>query len=123
MTNRSLRNALVAATALTFIATPAAAQQVDRIVVFGDSYADDDNFFQLAGINPLTGTLDATPTLYQQGTALGTAGTKCGGTLADIADQVEDAGLRQAAVILVGPALAAHGFAESHLYSCSRERT
>ena len=45
------------------------------------------------------------------------------GTLADIADQVEDAGLRQAAVILVGPALAAHGFAESHLYSCSRERT
>ena len=36
---------------------------------------------------------------------------------------VVDAGLRQAAVILVGPALAAHGFAESHLYSCSRERT
>ena len=38
------------------------------------------------------------------------------GTLADLADQVEAAGLRQAAVILVGPALAAVGFADSHLY-------
>ena len=38
------------------------------------------------------------------------------GTLADIADQVELAGLRQAAVILVGAALAAEGFVESHLY-------
>ncbi len=56
MTNRTLRHALVAATALTFFAAPAAAQQIERIVVFGDSYADDNNFFQLAGINPLTGT-------------------------------------------------------------------
>ncbi|MES2904707.1 MAG: autotransporter domain-containing protein [Pseudomonadota bacterium] len=56
MTYRNLRNALVAATALTFIAAPAAAQQIDRIVAFGDSYADDNNFFQLAGINPLTQT-------------------------------------------------------------------
>lgn len=39
------------------------------------------------------------------------------GTLADIADQVEARRLRQAAVILVGPALAAEGFADSHLYS------
>lgn len=39
------------------------------------------------------------------------------GTLADIADQVEQAGLRQAAVILVGWALSAHDFADSHLYS------
>lgn len=38
------------------------------------------------------------------------------GTLADIDEQVEAAGLRQAAVILVGPALAAGGFIESHLY-------
>ena len=38
------------------------------------------------------------------------------GTLSDIADQVEVAGLRQAAVILVGAALAAEGFVESHLY-------
>lgn len=54
MINRTLRHALVAATALTFFAAPAAAQQVDRIVAFGDSYADDDNFFQLAGISPLS---------------------------------------------------------------------
>jgi precorrin-4/cobalt-precorrin-4 C11-methyltransferase len=39
------------------------------------------------------------------------------GTLADIANQVEDAGLQQAAVILVGWALAAEGFRDSHLYS------
>jgi precorrin-4/cobalt-precorrin-4 C11-methyltransferase len=38
------------------------------------------------------------------------------GTLTDIADQVEAAGLRQAAVILVGRALAAEDFVESHLY-------
>ena len=38
------------------------------------------------------------------------------GRLADIADQVEAAGLRQTAVILVGAALAAEGFVESHLY-------
>ena len=41
------------------------------------------------------------------------------GTLTDIADQVEAAGLRQAAVILVGHALAARDtddFVESHLY-------
>ncbi|MDN5760980.1 MAG: precorrin-4 C(11)-methyltransferase [Microlunatus sp.] len=38
------------------------------------------------------------------------------GTLDDIADQVETAGLRQAAVIIIGPALAAEGFVDSHLY-------
>lgn len=38
------------------------------------------------------------------------------GTLADIGAQVEAEGLRQAAVILVGWALAAEEFAESHLY-------
>jgi precorrin-4/cobalt-precorrin-4 C11-methyltransferase len=38
------------------------------------------------------------------------------GTLADIADQVEAHGLRQAAVIIVGRALTAREFAESHLY-------
>lgn len=38
------------------------------------------------------------------------------GTLADIADAVEAHGLRQAAVILVGRALAPEGFVESHLY-------
>ncbi|MGJ3508123.1 cobalt-precorrin-4/precorrin-4 C(11)-methyltransferase [Enemella sp. A6] len=38
------------------------------------------------------------------------------GTLADIADQVEAQGLTQAAVIIVGWALRAEGFIESHLY-------
>ncbi|WP_153503941.1 cobalt-precorrin-4/precorrin-4 C(11)-methyltransferase [Cumulibacter manganitolerans] len=38
------------------------------------------------------------------------------GTLADIAEQVEAHGLTQAAVILVGWALRAEGFVESHLY-------
>ena len=38
------------------------------------------------------------------------------GTLTDIGDQVEDAGLTMAAVIIIGPALAAEGFADSHLY-------
>jgi precorrin-4/cobalt-precorrin-4 C11-methyltransferase len=38
------------------------------------------------------------------------------GTLATIANQVEAAGLRQAAVIMVGEALHAEDFVESHLY-------
>jgi precorrin-4/cobalt-precorrin-4 C11-methyltransferase len=38
------------------------------------------------------------------------------GTLADVADQVEALGLRQAAVILVGHALQPENFIESHLY-------
>jgi precorrin-4/cobalt-precorrin-4 C11-methyltransferase len=38
------------------------------------------------------------------------------GTLADIAGQVEASGLRQAAVIIVGWALEAEGFTDSHLY-------
>lgn len=42
--------------------------------------------------------------------------------LARIADEVEAAGLRQAAVIIVGPALTAQGFVDSHLYS-SRQPT
>ncbi|MBL1075505.1 precorrin-4 C(11)-methyltransferase [Nocardia sp. 2] len=46
------------------------------------------------------------------------------GTLADIADQVERAGLRQAAVILVGPALTRTlDCAQSHLYDPARDRT
>jgi precorrin-4/cobalt-precorrin-4 C11-methyltransferase len=42
------------------------------------------------------------------------------GNLATIADQVEEAGLRQAAVIMVGEALHAEEFVESHLYSKRR---
>ena len=44
------------------------------------------------------------------------------GTLASIAGEVEQAGVRRTAVILVGPALAARDFRESHLYSAERER-
>jgi precorrin-4/cobalt-precorrin-4 C11-methyltransferase len=46
------------------------------------------------------------------------------GTLGDIADQVEDAGLRQAAVILVGKALAPDiRGGESYLYDPDRDRS
>jgi outer membrane autotransporter protein len=72
------RLALVAATALTAFAAPATAQEIDRIVAFGDSYADDDNFFALAGINPLTGT----SSLYTSGRFSG--GTNYIDTLAQI---------------------------------------
>ena len=44
------------------------------------------------------------------------------GTVADIADRVEAAGLRQAAVILVGRALDPSGGGESYLYDPSRDR-
>lgn len=41
---------LCAATATVALAAPAEAQRVNRIVAFGDSYADDGNFFELTGI-------------------------------------------------------------------------
>ncbi|MFE2756156.1 precorrin-4 C(11)-methyltransferase [Actinosynnema sp. NPDC059335] len=44
------------------------------------------------------------------------------GTLADIADQVLAAGVKRTAVIVVGRALAAEGFPDSHLYSTARSR-
>jgi precorrin-4/cobalt-precorrin-4 C11-methyltransferase len=44
------------------------------------------------------------------------------GTLADIAAQVERAGVRRTAVVLVGPVLAAAEFPDSHLYSVHRSR-
>jgi len=44
------------------------------------------------------------------------------GTLADIADQVKQAGVTRTAVIIVGEALAAQGFADSYLYSTGRLR-
>jgi precorrin-4/cobalt-precorrin-4 C11-methyltransferase len=45
------------------------------------------------------------------------------GTVADIADQVEAAGLKQAAVILVGRALDPSGGGESFLYDPRRDRS
>ena len=44
------------------------------------------------------------------------------GTLADIAGQVEAAGVKRTAVVVVGPVLAAAEFPDSHLYSTTRLR-
>ena len=66
----------LAATALTAFAAPASAQQIDRIVAVGDSYADEGNFFELLGINP------ATTTIYTSGRFSGT--TNYLDTLSDI---------------------------------------
>jgi precorrin-4/cobalt-precorrin-4 C11-methyltransferase len=44
------------------------------------------------------------------------------GTLADIAGQVEAAGVRRTAVVVVGPVLTAGQFPDSHLYSTTRPR-
>jgi precorrin-4/cobalt-precorrin-4 C11-methyltransferase len=44
------------------------------------------------------------------------------GTLATIAALVAEAGVRRTAIIVVGPALAAESFCDSHLYSAARER-
>jgi phospholipase/lecithinase/hemolysin len=54
---RQFRRALLGASLLGAAfaaATPAAAQRVDRIVVFGDSYADTGNALRVGGLNPLT---------------------------------------------------------------------
>jgi precorrin-4/cobalt-precorrin-4 C11-methyltransferase len=45
------------------------------------------------------------------------------GTLADIAEQVEAAGVKRTAVVVVGPVLTAGQFPDSHLYSTTRCRT
>lgn len=59
---RGAYRALISATAVAAIAaaTPAAAQQVDRIIAFGDSYADPGNAFALGYANP--GALAIYPT-------------------------------------------------------------
>jgi precorrin-4/cobalt-precorrin-4 C11-methyltransferase len=44
------------------------------------------------------------------------------GTLATIAGLVHEAQVRRTATILIGPALAARGFRDSHLYSAGRDR-
>ncbi|MEQ7873840.1 autotransporter domain-containing protein [Sphingomonas sp. ASV193] len=70
MTSRTLMvRALAAATALTAIAAPASAQQVDRIVSFGDSYADTGNALYIIENNPLTpaSTVTFLKTIYPQG--------------------------------------------------------
>jgi phospholipase/lecithinase/hemolysin len=52
LNSRAIAKSLLAATAFAAFANPAAAQRVDRIVAFGDSYADTGNFFQFVGVNP-----------------------------------------------------------------------
>lgn len=56
MIQRLRLGALFGATALAAIAvaSPASAQRIDRIVTFGDSYADDGNALELGGLNPNT---------------------------------------------------------------------
>ena len=52
---RFMRRALIGASTVAFVAfgaTPAAAQRVDRIIAFGDSYADDGNAFELGLVSP-----------------------------------------------------------------------
>ena len=51
---RRVASALVSASliALAALPAPAAAQQIETIVAFGDSYADDGNLFQILGFNP-----------------------------------------------------------------------
>src|SRR5690348_10644164 len=53
---RRLKRGLACASLLwvTGLSSPAAAQQIDRIIVFGDSYADTGNALRLAGINPVS---------------------------------------------------------------------
>jgi uncharacterized protein YhjY with autotransporter beta-barrel domain/phospholipase/lecithinase/hemolysin len=56
MFRKNFRRAIVSASLATAaaVSTPAAAQQIDRIIVFGDSYADIGNALRLAGIDPLS---------------------------------------------------------------------
>ena len=57
MIRRRILARVLAGAAIGFIGfcgSAASAQRVDNIVAFGDSYADDGNAFQLAGIDPLT---------------------------------------------------------------------
>ena len=81
MTSRLLNRALLGATALaaTTLATPASAQEVNRIIAFGDSLADDGNLFQLLPVVPPSAT-QAYPT------GRFTGGTNYVDTLGEILD-------------------------------------
>ena len=57
-----------AAAAAALAAAPASAQRVDRIVAFGDSYADDGNLFELLG--KLSSHVSGVITAFEQQAAL-----------------------------------------------------
>ena len=52
MRTRRIFSALLLGASAVTLAAPAQAQRVDRIIAFGDSYADDGNAFQLGGATP-----------------------------------------------------------------------
>lgn len=54
MNVRRVSRILACASLISLAGAPAAAQEVTRIVVFGDSYADTGNALRLAGVNPQT---------------------------------------------------------------------
>src|SRR6478736_2696100 len=74
--SRLLAASILAASAISFTA-PAAAQRVDSITAFGDSYADDGNLFQILGFNP-------SPAVYPTGRFSG--GTNYVDTLSKLLD-------------------------------------
>ena len=79
MQTRRIFSALMlgaSAATLSGLAAPASAQRVDRIIAFGDSYADEGNAFQLAGVSP--------PIIYSTGRFSG--GTNYVDTLGQILD-------------------------------------
>ena len=80
---RTSTRALLGATALAVAAlpAPAAAQRIDEIVAFGDSYADDGNLFEILGFNPA-------PLVYPTGRFSG--GTNYIDTLAVLLDAEVD---------------------------------
>ena len=87
MSCRQFSRALLGASALAFtsLAAPASAQQIDRIVAFGDSYADTGNAIAILLANPATppATKTLLQTLYPQGRFSG-GGTNYIDTLSDI---------------------------------------
>ena len=60
MIKRRLLTRAMATAAIALTCTAAQAQEVTRIVAFGDSYADEGNFFQLAGIDPVSTVIYST---------------------------------------------------------------
>ncbi|MCJ7421484.1 autotransporter domain-containing protein [Sphingomicrobium astaxanthinifaciens] len=65
---RLLTATAMAAAAATVLPQAASAQRIDRVVAFGDSYADDGNAFELGGVDP-RGTVVYTSGRFSNGPA------------------------------------------------------